>query len=160
MAHDPHYAAGSGSTVAIKRHPLHPMLVSLPIGFLVGAVISDITYVVLGNSFWAEASFWLLIAGLASGILAAITGMIELSASPRARSLSTAWAHGLINSLVLAITAYNIVIRLDDYAVIVPLGLTLSLITGGLLAVSGWLGGELVFRHGIGVSTNIGQPPR
>lgn len=157
---DPSYSSGSGSSAAIKGHPLHPIVVSLPIGFLVGAVISDLVYVALEHSFWAEASFWLLVGAIGGGVLAALTGLWEFIASKRARSLGTAWAHGLINLLIMSLTTYNMIIRMDDYAAIVPLGLTLTLISGGLLAVSGWLGGELVFRHGIGVSPNIGHPPR
>ncbi|MCB5186465.1 DUF2231 domain-containing protein [Methylobacillus caricis] len=154
---DPHYSTGSGTTAAIKRHPIHPMLVSLPIGFLIGALLSDIAYILIEDLFWAQASFWLLIAGLGSGVLAGAAGIWEFSGSKRARNLTIGWAHGIVNLVVLGLTAYNIILRLDDYTVIISQGLIVSGVTAVLLGISGWLGGELVFRHGIGVSENIGR---
>ncbi|MCB5191467.1 DUF2231 domain-containing protein [Methylobacillus arboreus] len=155
---DPVYSAGSGTKAAFRRHPLHPMLVSLPIGFLIGALASDIAFAVLENPFWAEASFWLLIAGVAGGILAGITGIIELLGVRRARRLPMAWLHGLINLGVLGVTFANIWLRSNDIQAILPFGLGLSLVTGAMLGVSGWLGGEMTFRHGIGVSEQVGDP--
>lgn len=153
---DPVYPAGSGTKAAIRRHPIHPMLVSLPIGLLMGALLSDIAFAVLEDTFWAEAAFWLLAAGLASGLLAALTGVIELLGVQRARRLPMAWLHGIINLAVLGLVSANVLLRMDDMLGILPLGLGLSMATGALLGVSGWLGGELTFRHGIGVSERIG----
>lgn len=153
---DPVYPAGSGTKAAVRRHPIHPMLVSLPIAFLIGALLSDIAFALLENTFWAEASFWLLAAGLAGGVLAGLSGLIELLGVKRARRLPMAWLHGIINLIVLGLVCVNFFLRMDDMLDVLPLGLGLSVVTGALLGVSGWLGGEMTFRHGIGVSEQVG----
>lgn len=153
---DPVYPAGSGTKAAVRRHPIHPMLVSLPIAFLMGALLSDIAFAVFENTFWAEASFWLLAAGLAGGALAGVSGLVELLGVSRARRLPMAWLHGSINLVVLGLASVNFYLRMDDMLDVLPLGLGLSVVTGALLGVSGWLGGEMTFRHGIGVSEQVG----
>src|SRR4051794_25975774 len=65
------------STASIGGHPLHPMIVPLPIGFLVGALLSDLGYLSVHSAFWAEATRWLLLGGLLTGILAALLGLID-----------------------------------------------------------------------------------
>lgn len=154
---EPHYPAGSGTVAAIGRHPLHPMLVPLPIGFLVGALIADIAFVATGDGFWARGAFWLLIGGVITGLLAGLAGMIELLGLPRARAMTSAWIHGLGNVLALALAAVNIVVRWGDHVGAVnATGLVLSLIVVVILGVTGWIGGELSYRHGVGVSDNVG----
>ena len=49
------HSEGVPSTASIGRHPIHPMLVPFPIGFLVGALVSDVVYWVLRDAFWAQA---------------------------------------------------------------------------------------------------------
>jgi len=154
---DPHYPGGAGSVAAIGRHPLHPLLVPLPIGMFIAALVADIVYASTVDPFWARASYWLLIGGIIAALVAAIAGAIELFGVPRARKLGLAWAHAGINLVVVAIAVVNVLLRVTDKeAEVVPTGLILSIVMVLGLAVSGWLGGELSFRHGIGVSTSIG----
>ena len=60
------------STAAIDGHPFHPLLVTLPIAFLIGALLTDLAFQGTGDAFWARASTWLFGAGLVSGALAAV----------------------------------------------------------------------------------------
>lgn len=47
---------GIPATTAIAGHLLHPLLVTLPIGFLIGAFLSDIAFYGSGDAFWAHAA--------------------------------------------------------------------------------------------------------
>lgn len=148
------------STASIKGHPIHPMLVALPIGFLVGALIADIAYVLTsGGDFWAEAVRWLLFGGLLTGALAALFGFVDFFTIPYVRSHRGAWAHFLGNGLALVLTIVNLTMRPTDPQAEVPItGLILSLAVVVLLGVTGWLGGELVFRKRVGVMPRSDAP--
>ena len=148
---------GIPSTAAIAGHPLHPLLVTLPIGFLIGAFLSDIAFYYTGDGFWARASAWLIGAGLVTGILAAIAGLIDFLGSERIRSLTIAWFHFGGNGIAMVLTAVNLYFRSESDMIAVTGGqLLLSILVVVIFAVTGWLGGELVFRHGAGV---IGDEP-
>lgn len=151
------HPSGSGSLVSIKGHPIHPMLVSFPIAFLVGALLSDIAFLFERSIFWAEASLWLLGGGVVSGVLAGLTGALEAVKVPRARKLGITWIHGGGNVVALLAAAINWALRwgAHDQAV-VPTGIALSGCVVLILGFTAWLGGELVFRHGVGVSTSVG----
>lgn len=155
----PQYPAGSGTAARIGQHPIHPMLVPLPIGFLSGALISDIVFANTLNLFWAQASYWLILGGLISGLVASVTGLIDILGVRRARKMKMAWLHGVGNLLALALAAINFYLRKDDISRdVIPTGLMLSIATSAIMLVTGWLGGEMSYRHGIGVSSDVGVP--
>ena len=157
---EPHYPAGSGTVAAIGRHPLHPLLVPLPIGFLVGALVADIAFAASADAFWTRAAFWLLIGGVITGLLAGLAGIIELLGVPRARAMTSAWIHGLGNVVALVLALVNVILRWNDpVAPAGATGLVLSLVVVAILVVTGWIGGELSYRHGVGVSENVGGGP-
>jgi len=142
--HDP----GIISTVAIAGHPIHPILVTLPITMLLLLAGSDIAYYFTRDDFWARASIWLVGLGLVTAIAAAITGMSDFLRIKRVRKRTAGWAHMYINITILGLTAVNYVLRLGNPAGgILPVGIILSVIVAGLLGISGWYGGELVYRH-------------
>jgi uncharacterized membrane protein len=141
------------STASIAGHPVHPMLVPFPIAFFVGTFASDLAYWQTGNAAWADATLWLLGAGLVMAALAAVVGAIDVFGDQQIRQLSTAWWHAGANVLVVLIELFNLYIRYQQgAAAIVPNGLLLSLVAVLLLLFSGWKGGELVFRGRIGVA--------
>jgi uncharacterized membrane protein len=146
------------SAAAIGGHPLHPMLVPFPIAFLVGLLVSDIVNRVTGDPFWAEASYWLAVAGLVTGVLAAVAGLVDFMVRRRVRSLSIAWFHFIGNGVAMVLTFVNISIRAPDPgAEVSAAALAVSAIVTGVLAVTGWLGGEMVFRHRIGMIATEGE---
>lgn len=135
------------------------MLVGFPIAFFIGAFVTDLAHLALGDPFWARASFWLLVGGLVMGLAAALPGAIDLLTIKHARGWSLAWTHGLLNLGVLFLALMNTVLRWDDMAgAVLPYGLPLSALSVAWLAVTGWLGGVMVFRHGVGVSKSVGAP--
>jgi uncharacterized membrane protein len=149
------------SKAAIGGHPLHPLLVPFPIAFLVATLASDIANRVTANDFWAQASYWLAIAGLATGALAAVAGLVDFLARRGIRQLSIAWFHFLGNAVALVLTFVNISIRMSDPAAeVTAAAIALSAVVVGVLGVTGWLGGEMVFRHRVGVVDEQGDAER
>ncbi|NWF60768.1 MAG: DUF2231 domain-containing protein [Fischerella sp.] len=149
---------GVPSTVAIAGHPIHPILVQFPISFLVGALLTDAAFWYIGDTFWARASFWLIVGGLVGGIAAALTGLLDFLRIGRVRKRTAGWAHLILNVSALVLTIINLVLRWNNpVTAILPWGLVLSVVVSGLLGVSGWYGGELVYRHKVAVIGN-GNP--
>jgi uncharacterized membrane protein len=144
--------SGVTSTVAIAGHPLHPAIVTMPIGLLVSVAATDIAYWFLGDLFWARASFWLIVGGLVTGLVAALTGFLDFIRIGRVRKHTAGWAHMYANVTALVLTAINLGLRLGNPGEsIVFTGLAISVIVATLLGISGWYGGELVYRHKIAV---------
>ncbi|WP_449416583.1 DUF2231 domain-containing protein [Phormidium nigroviride] len=144
--------SGITSSINIAGHPIHPIIVIFPVAFLVGAAGSDIGYWLTSDPFWARASVWLIGAGFVSGILAGITGFLDFSRIKRVRDRSAGWLHMAGNITALVLSLINWVMRFGDpIAPIFPIGITISIIVATLLGISGWFGGELTFRHKVGV---------
>jgi uncharacterized membrane protein len=140
-------------TAQIARHPIHPMLVPVPIVCFVGALITDITYALTAEMMWADFSAWFILVGLIFGVLAAIAGLSDFLGNRLIRQLTPAWPHLLGNLAVLIVAFFNMLIHSRDaWTSVVPTGLTLSIVTVLILPVTGWLGWAMVYRHGVGVA--------
>ncbi|TVQ07186.1 MAG: DUF2231 domain-containing protein [Leptolyngbya sp. DLM2.Bin27] len=147
-----YYGTGITSSVAIFGHPIHPIIVIFPIAFLSGVAGTDLGYWLTRGEFWAQASIWLLGVGLLSGVAAAVVGMFDFVRIPRARSRQAGWLHMGLNVAVLVLSIGNFALRLaNPETSILPTGLILSWVVATLLLVSGWYGGELMFRHKVGI---------
>ena len=138
------------ATVTIAGHPLHPILVTLPIGLFVAALATDIAHVADESGGWAVASRWLLGGGLATALLAALAGFIDFAGNTNIRALRDAWLHLFANLTVVLIEGVNLILRLPEPGVAGSFGIVLSAFAVLVLLFSGWKGGELVFRHGVG----------
>lgn len=140
------------ATAKIAGHPLHPMLVPIPIACFVGTLFTDIVYARTADMQWANMSAWMLTVGLIVSVLVVIAGLVDFVGAPRIRRLRAAWIHAVGNSLVIALSILNVFVHSRDaYNSVVPLGLTLSALVVVILAVTGWNGWEMVYRHGVGV---------
>lgn len=147
--------SGVPSTVAIAKHPLHPLIVTFPIAFLTGALATDVVYWLTDDVFWARASFWLIAVGLATGLVAAVTGLADFLRIERVRQHSAGWIHLVGNVIALGLSIANFLLRLNNHAgAILPLGLILSLLVASLLGLTGWYGAELIYRHKVAVIGN------
>lgn len=143
---------GTGTVVAISRHPLHPMLVTFPIALLVCALGSDLAYVFTGDEFWARMSLWLLGGGTFMGILAGLAGTVELLAVAGIRHRAGGWSHFVMATILLSVGFANWMSRLADASgAVFPIGIYLSLLGALLVGAAGWLGGKLVFEDQVGV---------
>jgi uncharacterized membrane protein len=139
------------STAKIAGHPIHPMLVPFPIVCFIGTLVADIVFLNNGEPGWATASRWLLGIGIVMAALAAVAGLTDFMGDPRIRGLSHAIQHMLANVTVVVLEIVNFVLRLGSNDEIGKVGVYLSLIAVIVLVFSGWRGGDLVFKHGIGV---------
>ena len=137
---------------SIARHPIHPMLVPIPIGLWIFSLVCDLIYA--GGSInpaWATVAFYCMGGGIVGALLAALPGFIDLVSLP-AGPRSTAIKHMVINLTVVGLYVINFWMRLEPPHAPGKL-VWLSLVSVGLLAISGWLGGKMVFEHGIAVDT-------
>ena len=146
-------SARLATTAQIARHPIHRMLVPIPIVCFVGALVTDIAYAVTAEMMYADFSAWFLLVGLIFGVLAAIAGLIDFLGNRGIRAQAPAWPH-MIGNLVVLILAFfnNLVHTRDAWTSVMPVGLILSIITVLILPITGWLGWSMVYRHGVGVA--------
>lgn len=140
------------SRVAIKQHPLHPILVVYPVAALTLLPLADVLHLYLGDPFWATAAWWLNVLGLVGGLVAAVVGICDMFLIRVVRRHVSAWIHFIAGVMLLALAAAGVSLRLaDPAAAIWPWGLLLSGVGLVMVVIVGWLGGALTFRHGIGV---------
>jgi uncharacterized membrane protein len=152
MSTSEHVPDAVPSTAAIAGHPIHPMLVPLPIASLVGVVVTDLAYLSTTNPFWAEASRWLLLAGIVTGVLAAVFGLIDFLTISYVKDHRFAWFHFAGNGVALALSAVNLLSRPSQTQDGFSTGsFILSLVVLVILVGTGWLGGELSYRYRVGV---------
>lgn len=147
------------SKARIARHPVHPILVVFPIALFILSFIFDIVHYWTDNGLWATISFWNMVAGIVGALAAAVPGLIDylkLDMSSDARQ--TATVHMVMNLMLVGLYVVNAILRYDavDTAVVqaaaVPtLPFILSIFGVVLLSISGWLGGQLVYIHHLGV---------
>jgi uncharacterized membrane protein len=138
------------STASVAGHPLHPMVVPLPIGMLVAAGLSDMLGAATRDRFFARASRWLLRGTVVTAAPAALLGAIDFATIPAARRPAGV-AHAAGNSAMLAVSIASLLLRRrTPEGVPVPARL-LTVLAVALVSVTGWLGGELSYRNRIGV---------
>lgn len=149
------------SKARLFGHPIHPMLVVFPLGLLAMAVVFDVLQMTSGSPSLGYASYYMIAAGIIGGLIAAVFGFIDWTGIPagtRARAIGA--LHGIGNVVVVSLFALSWLVRRADPTV-VTLGAFAPALAGALLAlVTGWLGGELVDRLGVGVDegANVDAP--
>jgi uncharacterized membrane protein len=144
------------SRAKILGHPIHPMLVVLPLGLFVGAVVFDAVYLWRGTPELATVGFWNIAGGIVGGLLAAVFGLIDWLAIPAGtRAKRIGLFHAISNVLAIVFFALVFWVRYNSSQVAPTTALfgieVIALLLG---AVGGWLGGELVDRLGVGVDPN------
>jgi uncharacterized membrane protein len=146
------HSAGVESTAAVFHHPIHPMVIAFPVATLMAVPLADMAAKATKDPFWRRAARWLLVGGLVSGAAASAVGLVDYLAIKEVRRLPSAHVHAGGNVLALALAAANLLRRpADDSEDPQAMELSLSLLTVGLLGATAWLGGELSYRHGVGV---------
>ena len=140
------------SRAKLFGHPVHPMLIPFPLGLLVTSVAFDVVHLLTDNGKWAEVAHWMIAAGIVGGIVAAPPGWIDWFAIPRGtRAKAVGLWHGVGNLVVVGLFAVSWLVRQDAPRELDGLAFVLSLAGVALAVVTGWLGGELVDRLGVGV---------
>lgn len=138
---------------SIAGHPIHPMLVPIAIGGFLISFVFDVICVVSGAAMpntWNQVAYYTMLAGIFGALAAAVPGLIDLLSLPGGPIKRTALTHMGINLTVVAIYVVNAWMRHGSPQDLkVPM--FLSLVTVGMLLISGWLGGKMVYEAGVGI---------
>ena len=157
MTHSVDHSEGAPSRFAVAAHPIHPMLIPFPIALLLAAFGADLAFAMSHDPFFGRAALWLAGTGVLTGLGAAAFGLADFLTIERARVHTIGWVHAIAAGTTLVLAATSWVLRLGDpVGAVLPWGLAASGLVGGLLLVTGWAGGELPYRHLIGVSGHGG----
>ncbi len=143
------------SRASINGHPMHPALVSIPIGLLTGTILGDLAFAIFHNPTCLQIAFWTAIGGILSTIPAALTGLIDYSGIENGRVKRVAITHLTLNSIAIVLFALGTFLlyakdgNLTDvkFNIVLPL----HLIAFAVMGMSGYLGGEMVFKDKMGV---------
>jgi uncharacterized membrane protein len=139
------------SKFSIAGHPIHPMLVVVPIGLIIWTLVADIIYVATDDRAWYDIAYWSGIAAIVSALIAAVPGFVDfVSVARHTTARGIAIAHMVINLAVVAAFVVAIFIMMDEGALAggaLAAVVVLHAAGAALLLVSGWLGAELVYRH-------------
>jgi uncharacterized membrane protein len=147
-----HESVNPHSTAKIAGHPIHPMIIPFPIAFFVSTFVTDLLFLNTGREGFATASKWLLAAGIAGALLAAVMGFIDFAGDRMIRSLRQAWLHLGGNLLAVEREAVTLYLRAVPGPSVATVAETvLSGVVVVLLLFNGWMGWEMVYRKHVGI---------
>ena len=140
------------SKANIKSHPIHPILVGFPITLFTGSFVLDVLFLISHNSFLEQMAYFFAIGGIATGVLAAVPGIIDYcyTVPPKSTGKKRAAKHGLLNSFVILLFTITIFLR-NGYTGNILIIICLEVVAMLLLGSAAWMGGTLVTRNQIGI---------
>jgi uncharacterized membrane protein len=144
------------SPASIGGHPVHPMIIPFPIGLWVFSLLADLIYLWRGNWPWRDyIAFYALLAGIIGAAAAAVPGLIDWMSMKDPRVVKIANWHARLNVIALLIFAASFYLRTSSGKHLIggsyKVAVALSVLGVILISISGYLGGELVFKHGVAV---------
>ena len=144
---------------SIRGHPLHPILITIPIGLWVFSLVCDLIALRSPRpEVYFICSLFTMIGGIVGALIAAVPGLIDLLSLKERHLRRIALIHMALNLFIVALYVVNLWLRIDHPpSPAVPVALSVAGIV--LLSVSGWLGAELVHVHGVTV-LNAGSDER
>src|SRR6185503_6197648 len=95
----------------IAGHPVHPMLVTIPIGLWVFSLICDFVFVYTGDARWAVTAYFTLGGGIIGALLAAVPGLLDLLGLRDTRAHRLGTYHLVMNLAIVAVQAVNFWLR-------------------------------------------------
>jgi uncharacterized membrane protein len=150
------------SKASIAGHPVHPMLIPFPLALWVTSFIVDVIFYFYRNTTLLLISKFLLAAGIIGGLVAAVPGIIDWLAIKNQEVKRIANWHARFNIIALLIFAVSLYLRTHYGAPWIGWRLTvpflISLVGVILIGISGWLGGDLVYKHGVSVAPQHDSP--
>jgi uncharacterized membrane protein len=144
------------SPASLGGHPVHPMLIPFPIALWVFSLVADVIYLWRGNLVWRDwIAFYTLLGGIIGAALAAVPGIVDWLSITDGEVKKLANWHARLNVIALLVFAASFYLRTAGGAALVSGSYTipvlLSVLGVILITISGWLGGEMVYRHGVAV---------
>jgi uncharacterized membrane protein len=143
--------------VTIGGHPVHAMLVSIPIGLWIFALTSDVVFAVTGDGRWEATAFFTLAGGIAGALLAAVPGLFDLLGLHEPHERRVGIIHMSLNLAIVVVQVINFSLRVAWQAD-TNLTFALSAVSVVALLVSGWLGGQLVHVFGVTQPGHLSTP--
>jgi uncharacterized membrane protein len=138
---------------SIAGHPIHPMLVPVAIGLWIFSLVCDLIHAGGSpNPAWTTVALYTMGGGIVGALLAAVPGLIDLLSLPPGPR-ATGIKHMAINLSVVALYVINFWMRQGEPQNPGKL-MWLSVLAIGLLVISGWLGGKMVYEQGVAVDTS------
>lgn len=135
-------------------HPLHALLVEIPIGSWSASALFDLIALSTGSRNAAWAADALIALGSAGAVPAAMAGMADYSAI-REDVAAEAAVHGILNSAALGLFLLSLAARRNQRR---GLGVGLSFVALATAGSSAWIGGDMVYRRRVGA--NFNDPPQ
>lgn len=142
---------------------LHAMIVHFPIALVLVAFVSELAGLFLKKNFYSQASLYLLILAALGAIAAFLTGNIAgsgMDGGTLQQALSVHEQAAAI-TLVLTIAAAGAKVALaflkKEMRWLKITAFVLLFAAAGSVARTGYLGGQLVFKHAAGVELGIGS---
>lgn len=146
---------------SIKKHPIHVMLISFPIGLWAFSLVCDLVHFLgWGGAEWETVAYFTMAGGIVTALIAAVPGFIDLLGITEPKLKRIGLFHMILNLTIVALYVVNLFIRRGALPADGKLPLILSIISIALLLVSGWLGGELVHVYRVSVAEPAGSAPR
>jgi uncharacterized membrane protein len=149
------------SKASIAGHPIHPMLIPFPLALWTTSFVVDVLFYFLRHPTLLIVSKFMIAAGCLGALAAAIPGIIDWLSIENGDVKKVANWHARLNITALVVFAISLFLRMGSYSHFVGRKLTipflLSLVGVILIVISGWLGGELVFRYGMGTTPRGGN---
>ena len=134
----------SETTYVLPQAPAHPgllILTAFPVACFCCALGTDALYALTSEMMWADFSDWLLAAGMAMGVIAAIGGFIDAIRYRHARTGRQILPLAIGSVVVLALGLLNnFVHSRDAWTSVVPAGIALSAITVLAIIITALLG--------------------
>jgi uncharacterized membrane protein len=146
------------SRASIAGHPIHPMLVGIPIGLFIFSLVADIAARLGWGEAWPTVALYCMGGGIAGALLAALPGLVDLLSMTDEKVKKTGLAHMATMLVVVTLYVVNFALRWrGEPADGTPFALSVIAIL--LLLAGGWLGGHMVFVHGVAVASTGARPP-
>ena len=143
----------------IAGHPIHPMLVGIPIGLCTFSFFADLIRLFgSGKAIWFDVAFYAIAGGILGALLAAVPGLVDYLSITNERIRDIAFAHMITALFVVGLFGLSFWLRWHGGQGFLPVAISgVGLV---LLGLVGWLGGEMVFVHGMGMDTSATRPAR
>src|SRR5688572_22105405 len=153
------------SRASFAGHPIHPAMVAIPIGAFTFTLVADVVAYATGDPGWGDAARYALIVGIVGALVAAVFGLIDyFKVTMSEAGFRVARRHLVLNLIALTLYVVSVWLRLRDPDGWCVSGFVASTVAFLVISASGYLGGELVFKHKVGVvetadreATELGQ---
>ena len=142
-------------------HPIHQMLIVFPLGLLGASLFFDLIALGTHRPALLQASYYMIAAGILAGLTAALFGLIDFLGIPAGtRAKRIGLLHGVGNVVVVGLFALSWWLRRPSPSSPGTMPVVISAVAVAIALVTGWLGGELVDRLGVGVDdgANLNAP--